>query len=310
MKKILVTGVSGFLGHHFIQHAQDKGYFVLGIDKRPIPKGHNKPNLFIQTNINDLIYRDIMGTDFVVHFGWRTNIPDCKRHPIESTQQNIDMSIHMLELAKEAGVKKFLFPSTASLYGNNPTPWDEDMPAYPIEPYSWQKLAVEQACRMYSTVSDLPTVIFRFFQVFGEYQRDDTALAAFLQAKKAGGAVTLTETTAQSTFRSGQRDFVYAGDLVDALLLAIESDKVGKGEILNVASGAVTTMQEIAEAMDAEVTWIPRREYEVERHEANIEKLIALGWKPRVNVIDWLKERALKRLENMSRQSGADKEPI
>lgn len=293
MKKILVTGVSGFLGHHFVKAAQDAGYFVLGVDKRPIPKGHYKPNLFIQTNITDLTYRDIMGVDYVMHFAWRTNIPDCKRHPTESTQQNIDVSIHMLELAKEAGVKKFLFPSTASLYGTNPTPWTEDMPPQPIEPYSWQKLAIEQACHMYSTVNDLPTVIFRFFQVFGEYQREDTALAAFLRAKKEGAPVTLTETTAQSTFRSGQRDFVYAGDLVDALLLAIESDEVGKGEILNVASGTVTTMEQIAEAMGAEVKWIPRREYEVERHEANIEKLTSLGWKPRVNIIDWLKEKAL-----------------
>lgn len=293
MKKILVTGISGFLGHHFIQYAQDKGYFVLGIDKRPIPKGHHKPNLFIQTNINDLIYRDMMGVDYVVHFAWRTNIPDCKRHPIESTQQNIDNSIHILELAREAGIKKFLFPSTASLYGHNPTPWREDMPPYPIEPYSWQKLAIEQACRMYSMVNDLPTVIFRFFQVFGEYQREDTALAAFLKAKKEGVLVTLTETTAQSTFRSGQRDFVYAGDVVEALLIALESEKVGKGEILNVASGTVRTMEDIAKALGAEVKWIPRRGYEVERHEAVIEKLTSLGWKPRVNVIDWLKEKAL-----------------
>ena len=133
MKKILCTGVSGFLGHHFIKVVQDKGYFIKGVDKRPIPKGHNKPNLFIQADVNDLNYRDMMGCDFVVHFAWRTNIPDCQRHPEESTRQNIDMSIHMLELAKEAGIKKFLFPSTASLYGNNPTPWKETMTGDPIK---------------------------------------------------------------------------------------------------------------------------------------------------------------------------------
>lgn len=289
MKKILITGVSGFLGHHLIQHAQDMGYFVLGVDKRPIPKGHNKPNLFIQTNVNDLIFRDIMGVDYVIHFAWRTNIPDCKRHPIESTRQNIDMSIHMLELAQEAGVKRFLFPSTASLYGNNATPWQEDMPPDPIEPYSWQKLAIEHACKMYSNVYGLPTVVFRFFQVFGEYQREDTAVAAFLKAKKEGRQITLTETTAQSSFRSGQRDFVYAGDLVKALLLALESEKVGKGEILNIASGGIHTMEEIAKTIKADVVWIPKRQYEVERHEANISRAKELlGWEPKTDVIDWL----------------------
>ncbi|OGZ47383.1 MAG: hypothetical protein A3J54_02245 [Candidatus Ryanbacteria bacterium RIFCSPHIGHO2_02_FULL_45_13b] len=289
MKKILVTGVSGFLGHHLIQHAQDRGYFVLGVDKRPIPKGHNKPNLFIQTNIDDLVYRDVMGTDYIVHFGWRTNIPDCQRHPIESTEQNIDVGIRMLELAREVGVKKFLFPSTASLYGHNPTPWKEHMKPDPIEPYSWQKLSLEYACKMYSRVYKLPTVVFRFFQVYGEYQREDTALAAFLKAKKEGRKITLTETTAQSSFRSGQRDFVYAGDLANALLLAMESDKVGAGEILNIASGKIHTMEEIANAIKADVTWIPRREYEVERHQADITNArTLLGWEPKTDVVEWL----------------------
>lgn len=292
MKKILVTGSSGFLAHHFIQHAQDKGYFVLGVDKRPIPHGHNKPNYYIQTNINDLTYRDMMGVDYVVHFAWRTNIPDCQRHPIESTEQNIDMSIRMLELAREAGVKKFLFPSTASLYGNNPIPWKEDMTPDPIEPYSWQKLSIEYACRMYTNVYKLPTVVFRFFQVFGEFQRDDTAIAAFLRAKKDGKPITLTETTAQSSFRSGRRDFVYAGDLAEALLMAIESPNTGEGEILNIASGECHTMEEVANALEAEVEWIPRRPWEVEAHQADVSKInILVGWQAKTDILEWLKNK-------------------
>jgi len=197
----------------------------------------------------------------------------------------------MLELAREASVKKFLFPSTASLYGNNPTPWGEDMLPDVIEPYSWQKLSIEHACKMYSHVYGLPTVIFRFFQVFGELQRDDTALAAFLKAKKEGRPVTLTETTAQSSFRSGQRDFVYARDLAHALVDAIESENVGGGEILNVASGKLTTMEDVAKAIEAKVTWIPRRTYEVETHLADVSKIKDLiGWEATTDIIDWLKK--------------------
>ena len=289
MKKILVTGSSGFLAHHFIKHAQDRGYFVLGVDKRPIPHGHNKPNYYIQTNINDLTYKDIMGVDYVMHFAWRTNIPDCSRHPIESTEQNIDMSVRMLELAREAGVKKFLFPSTASLYGNNPTPWKEGMTPDPIEPYSWQKLSIEYACQMYSKVYKLPTLVFRFFQVYGEFQRDDTAIAAFIRSKKNGKPITLTETTAQSSFRSGQRDFVYAGDLAEALLDSLDVS-VGSGEIYNVASGKIHTMEQIADALGAEVTWIPKREYEVERHLADVSNIKRdIGWEATTDVINWLK---------------------
>ena len=282
--RILVTGSSGFLAQHIIPAFQNKGHYVIGVDKRPQNYYSDK---FIQTDVNDLTYRDLMGVDCVVHLAWRTNIPDCVRHPRESTFQNIDTTVHLLEVSKEAGIKKVFFPSTASLYGNNPTPWTEDMLGKPIEHYSWQKQACESACQMYSTSYGLNTVIARFFQVFGEHQRDDTALAAFIKCKKAGLPVTLTEQTAQSSFKSGQRDFIYAGDLAEAVVL-LTTGESGGGEIFNVASGEFHTMEEVALALGAEVKWIPRREWEVSRHHGDISKLLKLGWKPKTNVIGWI----------------------
>lgn len=282
--KILISGSSGFLAQH-IGERFSREHEVIGVDKRPL--GDWKPSKFIQTDVFNLNFRDMMGIDAVCHLAWRTNIPDCSRHPRESTRENIDMTIHLLELAKEAGVKKFFFPSTASLYGNNPTPWTEDMSPAPIEHYSWQKLACESACKMYAGMG-LNTVVARFFQIFGEYQRDDTALAAFLRAKKNGKPITLTETTAQSSFRSGQRDFIYAGDVAEAVYLLLTDDRAGQGEIYNVAGGKCNTMEEIANAIGGEVVWLPRRPWEVERHEGNIDKLKALGWEPKVDVIKWL----------------------
>jgi len=193
------------------------------------------------------------------------------------------MSVSLIEKAKEAGVKRIIFPSTASLYGNNITPWVEDMIPEPIEPYSWQKLAIEEYCMMGNIC-----IVVRFFQVFGELQRDDTALAAFMKAKKEGRSITLTETTAQSTFKSGQRDFIYAGDVADAVVTVLEKGEAG--EIYNVASGKTHTMEDIAKALNAKVEWIPKREYEVERHHGDITKITNLGWQPKVDVIDWLKK--------------------
>lgn len=278
--KVLITGSSGFLAQHIIPKFLDNGHEVVAIDKRPGTFTQSPRDVF------DLNFRDLMGIDAVVHLAWRTNIPDCSRHPRESTRENIDMTIHLLELAKEAGVKKFFFPSTASLYGNNPTPWKEDMPPAPIEHYSWQKLACESACKMYTGMG-LNTVVARFFQIFGEYQRDDTALAAFLRAKKNGKPITLTETTAQSSFKSAQRDFVYAGDIADAVYLLTTDDRAKDGEIYNVG-GTVHTMEEIAQGVGGEVVWIPRRDWEVERHAADLTKLKALGWQPKVDVLQWL----------------------
>lgn len=262
----------------------------MGVDKRPIPQGHSIPNEFIQTKVEDLGFRDLMGVKHIYHLAFITNIPNSVRHPIETTRDNIDMTIRLFQYAKEAGVEKVLFPSTASLYSDNLTPWKEDMTPMPIEPYSWQKLACEYACQMYSKVYGLPSVIVRLFQVFGELQREDTALAAFLKAKRENKPIQLTETTAQSTFKSGQRDFIYAGDVAEAMMLLMESDKTGQGEIFNIGSGKVRTMEEIANALKAEIKWIPKRGYEVEKHQADISKIKSvINWKPSVDVIQWLK---------------------
>lgn len=285
--KILVTGSSGFLAQHIVSKFQKEGHFVIGVDKRPEVCHSDR---FLHTDVRDLNYRDLLGVDFVVHLAWRTNIPDCSRHPEDSTNDNIDMTIHLLEVAKEASVKKVFFPSTASLYGNNKTPWKETMLGNPIEHYSWQKLSCEFACKMYSESLGLNTVIARFFQIFGEYQRDDTALAAFLRAKKNGLPIMLTETTAQSSFRSGQRDFIYAGDVANAVYLLTTNERVGKGEIYNVSSGEMHTMEQLAQTIGGEVKWMPRRPWEVEQHLGDITKLKALGWKPTVNVINWIKK--------------------
>lgn len=291
MKKVLITGYSGFIAKHLADACFERGWDVIGVDKRPFPTGTRIPHKFILADINDLGFRDLAGVDYVFHLGWRTNIPDCQRHPEESTRDNINMSIRLLQFAREAEVKKFLFPSTASLYGNNPVPWKEDMPPCPIEPYSWQKLSIEYACQMYAKSYGLPTVIFRFFQVFGENQREDTAISAFLRAKRANKPITLTETTAQSSFRSGQRDFIYAGDVAEALVLAAQSDKTGNGEIFNIGSGKLHTMEEIANAIGGEVKWIPRRPYEVETHLADIKKATEmLDWQPKTDIITWLNE--------------------
>ena len=282
--KILVTGSSGFLAQHIIPKFIAEGHEVVGVDKRP---ERVRSNYFIQADVFDLTYRDLLGVDYVLSMHWRTNIPDCSRHPRESTANNIGSTIHLLEVAKEAGVKKVFFPSTASLYGHNPTPWSEDMLGMPIEHYSWQKLSCETLCRMYAETFGLNTVIARFFQIYGEYQREDTALAAFLRNKRDGKPITLTETTAQSSFKSGQRDFVYAGDVAEAVYLMVTKE-TPPGAIYNVGTGKCHTMEQIASAIGSDVVWIPRRPWEVERHQADVSKLKSLGWEPKTNVLDWL----------------------
>lgn len=288
-EKILITGCSGFIAHHIIPACQKHGFFVIGVDKRPIPEGHAKPDVFIHTDVRDLGFRDLLGVHGVIHLAFATSIPNSLRYPEQTTEENIGMTLHLLEIAKDTQIKKFLFPSTASLYSNNPTPWKETMMPEASEPYSWQKLSCESLCRMYTETYHVPTVVFRFFQVFGEFQREDTAIATFIRLKKAGKPVTLTKTRPESEFRSSQRDFIYAGDIAEAVVAAIESEKTGNGEIINIATGKTNTMEEVAHAMNMAIEWIPRREYEVERHHGDIRRAKeCLGWSPQMDIIQWL----------------------
>lgn len=291
MPRVLITGVAGFIGPHVVEACLKKNWQVFGIDLLPYTSDFHDRFTFLQNDVRDLGLEYFKGIDYIVHLAFVTNIPNSIRQPIETIRDNIEMTARLLQMARMADVKKVVFPSTASLYGDNPTPWHEDMPPDPIEPYSWQKLSCEYLCRMWFKRYALPTVTLRLFQVFGENQRPDTAMAAFFRAKKENRPITLTGTTAQSAFRTAQRDFVYVKEVAEAFCRALESSRTGQGEIINVGTGKVTAIEEIAKAIGGEVVFVPKRGFEVERHQADITKIRALlGWNPEVEVLSWLNE--------------------
>lgn len=285
---IIVTGASGFLASHLIPHLLSSGHKVTGIDRRPCALPSHEWFTFVQEDIKDT--RTFDGADAVVHFAFATNIPYSIQFPVETTYNNVVLGVRMMELSRQANVKKFIYPSTASLYGTNPLPWREDMQVQAAEPYSLQKFANEQFGQYYAK-NGLPTVIFRFFQVFGENQRNDTALYKFFQCRKEGKPIPITQTTAQAGFSSAKRDFIYAGDIARVILQAILSDRVGHGEIINIASGYNYTIQEIAEIISDKIEFVPKRGFESDEHLADISKAKELlGFRPQTDIKAWLKE--------------------
>ena len=287
--KVLVTGASGFIASHVVPALLRSGYTVVGVDRLPCKlMPASKRFRFIQKDIANL--KDLKGFDYVIHLAYATNIPQSILDPVGTTYNNIDLGVKILQLAKEAGVKKLVYPSTASLYGNQPLPWKETMSVFPSEPYSLQKYSMERFCKYYAD-NGLPTVVFRLFQVFGENQRQDTALAKFIRCRKENKTITVTATTAQAGFKSARRDFIYAGDIAEVFVKSLSTKTVGNGEIINIASGYNYTILEIAKIISDKIEFIPKRGFEVDEHLADVRlarKL--LKWKAKTDIKIWLKK--------------------
>ena len=199
MKKILITGTSGFIAPGIIKACLKRNWKVYGVDIRRPSKQISKVKYF-KKNVTQLDLKFLKNIDFVAHMAFKTNIPKSILNPISYTKKNIEMTTILLEKCTKAGVKKLIFPSTASQYGRNITPWKEVMHSDPFEPYSWQKNACETLLKMWSKQYGLKTCTLRLFQIFGENPRPDTALAKFFKAKKLNKFITLTSTTAHLLF--------------------------------------------------------------------------------------------------------------
>lgn len=284
---VMVTGASGFIASHLIPVLNSEGYHVVGVDRLPLSRiQESKLFTFQQDDIANI--SDLNGIDYVIHLACETNIPATINDPVGTTYNNVDLGIRLLELAKQAGVKKFLFPSTASLYGNQPTPWNESLQAYPTEPYSLQKYSFECFCRYYAE-NGLPTVIFRLFQVFGEKQRADQVLSKFYECRQTGKPIPIMQSPDQTGSQSAKRDWVYAGDIAKVFCMALASNEVGKGEIINIASGKTHTIGEIAELISDKVEYIPKRSFDLDEHLADVKKAKELlHWEATTDIKDWL----------------------
>ena len=298
MKKVLVTGSSGFIANHVIENLIDSKFDVLGVDILD-PSEPIKKCKYLKKNVLDLTKQDIDGVDFIIHLACDTNIKKTIDNPVLTTDNNLGITIKLLSLSVEANIKKFVFPSTASMYGNNLVPWNENMISDPGEPYSWQKLSIEYALKMWTSRYKLPTTILRLFQVFGENQRKDPAIAAFINQKKNNKPITLIRSSDKSKFKTGRRDWIYVKDIAEAFKLTLLSEETGKGEIINIASGKLISVEEIAKTVGGKITFLPSRDYEVDDHLAEVSKAKKiLNWEYKTDVIPWLKEYVKKKLNN------------
>ena len=293
----LVTGGAGFIGSNLVDYLIEQGHEVICVDNESAECNDkfywNDKACNIIGDITDYKFIKNLFTevDYVFHLAAESRLQPAIKNPIEAVYKNCVGTTTILQCAREAGVKRFVYSSTSSGYGFNPSPNVETQPDDCLNPYSASKVAAEKFCKMYSDLYGLETVVLRYFNVFGERspRRGQYApvIGIFDRQRLSGEALTIVGDGTQ------RRDFIYVGDVAKANLIAAEAtlDKKYFGQVFNIGSGINYSVQEIADAISDNQTYIPKRDGEMETTWSNIEKASEiLSWKPEVDVLEWIKK--------------------
>jgi len=288
MGKIIVTGGAGFIGSHLVDKLIEDGNEVLVIDNLSTGKKDNvnEKAKFFEFDLSD--YEKIKpifnGVDSVFHVAAIPRIPLSIEKPLESNDANINGTLNVLVASKEAKVKRVVYSASSSAYGlQKELPLREEMRPGPLNPYALQKYVGELYCKIFPQIYKLPTVSLRYFNVYGSRQPKEGTYAPvigiFLRQKKASLPLTVTGDGEQT------RDFTHVSDVVKANILAMGSNKVGQGEVINIGAGKNHTINEIAKMVGGDIKYIPLPPGEMRDTLADISLARELlGWEPEVKL--------------------------
>ncbi|OGN08882.1 MAG: hypothetical protein A3C61_02425 [Candidatus Yanofskybacteria bacterium RIFCSPHIGHO2_02_FULL_39_10] len=299
-KKVIVTGGAGFIGSNLVDALVERGFDVHIIDNLSGGKRENinKKAKFHLLDIVDLksIKPIFKGADYVFHLAALPRVQYSIENPAITNKTNVEGTLNVLIASHESRVKKVIYSASSSAYGDQKImPLKENMLASPKSPYGLQKYLGELYCRTWSQVYGLPTVSLRYFNVYGPRNNPDGAyalvIAKFLKQRIEGKPMTITGDGEQT------RDFTNVKDVVMANILAMESDKVVGGEVMNIGAGKNQSIKQIADLIGGPIIYIPAR---LEPHDTLADNSLAIkfiGWKPTVNIEDGVAE--LKKLADL-----------
>lgn len=289
MKKAVVTGGAGFIGSNIVRELVNAGWETVIIDRDPSFRKATLPQEaalhVIDVRATEKIQPLMEGADVVFHTAAVPRVPYSIEHPVETTDDNIVGAASVFTAAANAKVRRVVYSASSSAYGaGEQLPLVETMTPAPVHPYGLQKYVGELMAKMWGELYGLETVSLRYFNVYGSGLDPNGAYALavgkFLMASKEGTPITI--------FGDGTitRDFTHISDVVRANLLAAESPKVGKGEVINIGAGRNVTIQYLAEMFGGAIEYGPPR---IEAHDtlADIAKAKALlSWEPQVTLED------------------------
>ena len=303
MKKALVTGGAGFIGSHLVDKLIEMGVETLVIDdlstgkeeninpkaefhKFDISKSHllatnqsfGENGFFRLTCFNDI--------DVIFHMAALARVQPSIEEPIPYHNVNVTGTHNMLSFARDLKVKKVVFSSSSSVYGDAKVPTSEEHPLNPISPYALHKLIGEQYMKLWSTLYDIDTVSLRYFNVYGDRMALDgayrLAIPIFASQIKEGKPCTINNDGEQ------RRDFTYVDDVVDANILAAISDRKFNGEVYNIGNGDNTSVNELVDMLGGEKVYGNKviEPFETLACTAKID--LDLDWKPKGNLQEWI----------------------
>ena len=294
-KKCLVTGGAGFIGGHLVDRLLKAGHDVVVVDDESSTANKNfywrkecenhKVDICDFESLSPLFE----GVELVFHLAARSRIQICVQDPSDAVKNNSLGTCNVLQAARLNGCKRVMFAGTSSCYGlKNPIPLKEDMPNDCLNPYSVSKSNCEELCKMYTDLFGLETVLFRFFNVYGDRQpvAGDYApvVGLFFRQKSAGEAMTVVGDGLQT------RDYTHVKDIVEALFLAGESsNKDIIKEMFNLGTGTNHSVMDLVNLTGGDHVHIPARAGEARDTLADNSKAkTMLGWDPNRKLEDWV----------------------
>ena len=288
--KSIVTGGAGFIGSHLVDKLLSLNHQVIVLDNFSTIKKSNLLNfpkkkvkiIKIDISQNKKLDRYFKGVDYVFHLAGLADIVPSIENPDKYFKSNVIGTFNVMQAAKKAKVKKFIYAASASCYGiPDKFPTNENEQIKPMYPYAFTKWQAEELIMHWVKVYNFPAISLRFFNCYGPRSRTSGAYGAvfgvFLAQKLANKPLTIVGNGKQT------RDFVHVKDLVSAVVKAAFSNKIGK--IYNVAGGREVTVNKISKLIGGKKCYIPKRPGEPDRSLADIKKIKKdLKWHPKTKI--------------------------
>jgi len=255
MSKYLITGGAGFIGSHLVRDLVNRGESVRVLDNFVTGKRENLAACagrfeLLEGSVDDpaLVGRAMRGVDFVLHQAALGSVPRSVEDPLASHAANLTGTLVLLEAARRVGVRRFVYASSSSVYGDTPElPKVESMPTSPLSPYAVTKLGGELYCGVFHRIYGLESVSLRYFNVFGPGQSPDSQYAAVIP--RFMSAIARSEPPVIYGDGRQSRDFTYIENVVQANLHSCTAPATAAGQAFNIACGESFTLLDLLQQM-------------------------------------------------------------